>query len=240
MAWLYPRIQTREPLTADEIYDNLGMDEVMGVAVVGRKAIAGPVCAGAVILPIKDPIKILQPVSTLSRDELRRLAEYIKLKSTTVLVGWGSVADMYTRGLDTAVNIAVSSALKMVSPYDTKDFIILDDFKFDLRPNNLVSPDIHLLTIEKAHEFIEPVIAAQIVATVAHDAMMQLMHTEFPEYDWDNNNGYATPMHLEAIRMHGYTSYHRPLSNIKSLKGERLFMHQNLKRMVENRECIQS
>jgi ribonuclease HII len=239
MAWLYPRIQSREPLTVDEIYDNLGMDEVMGVAIVGKTAIAGPVCAGSVILPIKDTIKFLQPAKALSKEELRQLASYIKSRARHITVGWGSVAEIHTHGIDAAVRTAVSSSLRLVSAYDTKDFIIMDDYTFLNRPANLLSPDVHLLTIDKAHEFVEPVIAAQIVTILARDAMMASMHREFPEYDWENNNGYATPMHLEAIRMHGYSSYHRPLNTLKSLKGERLFMHQNLKRMVEDKECTQ-
>jgi len=206
---------------------------------VGKNAIAGPICAAAVILPINNPIKTLQPVNTLSKEELVKLADHIKFKSDFTTVGWGSVADIASQGLDLATITAVTSSLRMVSIYDTKDFIILDDFKFTQRPNNLMSDDVHLITVDKAHEFIEPVIAAQIVAAVARNAMMNSMHHEFPEYDWDNNKGYATPMHIEAIRMHGYTSYHRPLDTIKSLKGERLFMHANLRKMVEDRACMQ-
>lgn len=210
------------------------MTEVIGVAIVGRNAIAGPVCAAAVTLPVDDPLKFLQPVKSTSREDLRKLSSYIKNKAPFISIGWGSIAEIYTNGVDRAIYIAVSHTLKFVSQFDPKDFIILDSYKFPRLPNNVSAAKTPLLSIERAHEFIEPVIAAQIVATVARNAMMLSYCEEFPEYDWENNLGYATPMHIEAVRMHGYTSCHRPLGMVKSLRGERLFMHYKLRERLED------
>jgi ribonuclease HII len=38
---------------------------------------------------------------------------------------------------------------------------------------------------------------------------MEMLHEEFPIYNWKQNKGYPTLEHREAIRVHGATKYHR-------------------------------
>ena len=51
--------------------------------------------------------------------------------------------------------------------------------------------------------------AASILAKTHRDEYMQTLHLEHPEYGWDVNKGYGTPIHREAIRVHGISPYHR-------------------------------
>ena len=51
--------------------------------------------------------------------------------------------------------------------------------------------------------------AASILAKVTHDRDILELHKEYPMYDWENNKGYGTKTHLEAIKKYGITKYHR-------------------------------
>lgn len=58
------------------------------------------------------------------------------------------------------------------------------------------------------------VAAASVLAKVARDRMMKEFHREYPTFCWDENKGYATPAHREALRTAGPSPYHRISWNI--------------------------
>ncbi len=64
-------------------------------------------------------------------------------------------------------------------------------------------------TIIKADTFIPTVMAAAILAKTYRDIKIKKLHSEYPEYDWENNIGYLTKNHREAIKKFGLTPYHR-------------------------------
>jgi ribonuclease HII len=51
--------------------------------------------------------------------------------------------------------------------------------------------------------------AASIIAKVTRDRLMCQLADGFPLYGWQNNKGYGTPAHAEAILAHGVTTHHR-------------------------------
>ena len=51
--------------------------------------------------------------------------------------------------------------------------------------------------------------AASVIAKVTRDRMMRKWHSEFPQYDFDQNKGYGTPAHLESLQIHGPCAIHR-------------------------------
>ena len=53
------------------------------------------------------------------------------------------------------------------------------------------------------------VAAASILAKVERDRLMRTLHTEFPAFAWNENKGYGTASHKEALRAAGPTPYHR-------------------------------
>ena len=55
--------------------------------------------------------------------------------------------------------------------------------------------------------------AASILAKVTRDRMMRKMHEEYPVYGWEQNKGYPTQAHKDAIRVHGFSPYHRRTFN---------------------------
>ncbi len=58
------------------------------------------------------------------------------------------------------------------------------------------------------------VAAASVIAKVERDQRMVGLHSEFPEFGWDVNKGYATPIHRNALRAAGPTPYHRVSWNL--------------------------
>jgi ribonuclease HII len=53
------------------------------------------------------------------------------------------------------------------------------------------------------------VAAASVIAKVERDRMMRELHTEYPDFGWDINKGYATGSHRDVLRAAGPTPYHR-------------------------------
>jgi ribonuclease HII len=51
--------------------------------------------------------------------------------------------------------------------------------------------------------------AASVLAKTYRDDFMNNIHREFPFYNWDQNKGYPTKKHREAIKEFGTTRYHR-------------------------------
>ena len=60
--------------------------------------------------------------------------------------------------------------------------------------------------------------AASILAKTYRDDFMRQLAKEYPQYGWERNMGYPTPDHIEAIRHHGYTPWHRKSFHVKELE----------------------
>ena len=60
--------------------------------------------------------------------------------------------------------------------------------------------------------------AASILAKVYRDDLMKKLHETYPEYGWDSNVGYPTAPHKKALKIHGYTEYHRTTFNLGTEK----------------------
>jgi ribonuclease HII len=215
MGWLIDRLIDRKFLSASEIYTTLGFPYIVGVAVEGRPAIAGPVAAGAVILNPEQHIKYNQNVSKLTHEECGKLAEDIKYRSVEAFLGWGLVSQM-AESIESAVHHAVSVSLGSFSEWNPATAIILDNISLNPLPVNLNRTDIPIISVRAASEFVEVVIAARIVARAARNAAMNEFHEIYPAYGFNTNKGYATGQHLEAIQKYGPCEIHRPLGKKKN------------------------
>jgi ribonuclease HII len=60
--------------------------------------------------------------------------------------------------------------------------------------------------------------AASILAKTWRDEYMQTLHGEFPQYGWNNNKGYGTREHRDAIEKHGLCKYHRKSFDISPVE----------------------
>lgn len=173
---------------------------ICGVDEVGRGPLAGPVVAGAVILPKNCDLLYIDDSKKLSEKKREELFERIMEK-------------------------AVSTGLGYVGPERIDEINILQATYEAMREaiNNLsVSPDILLndaVTIPKITCRQIPIIkgdsksisigAASIIAKVTRDRLMTEYDKLFPEYGFASNKGYGSAVHLEALRKYGPSPIHR-------------------------------
>lgn len=76
----------------------------------------------------------------------------------------------------------------------------------------------HLETLVKADAKVKGVGAASIIAKHLKDALMLVHDKQYPEYGFKDNSGYATKMHIEAIKKYGLTPIHRKSFQVKELE----------------------
>ncbi len=176
---------------------------VAGVDEVGRGPLAGPVVAACVSLPEQcDPSPFLDSKKTSHRQRLELAA---LLEKCGASIGFGIVSHKL---IDT-INILQSSLLAMkLAVYHhsviacTPDFLLVDG-KFDVP---LQISQQHLTEGESKSGSIA---AASIVAKLRRDAIMDILHTKYPQYGFNTNKGYPTRFHRQAIAESGICPAHR-------------------------------
>lgn len=172
----------------------------------GRGCYAGPVFAAAVILPRDFSHPLLndsKQVSEKNRNELRAIIE-------EAAISFG-VASVDNEEID-RINILKASFKAM--------HLAIDQLK--KRPQLLLIDGNRFVAYKKTphHCIIKgdgiymSIAAASILAKTYRDEYMQQLHAQFPQYDWENNKGYGTARHREAISEFGICKYHRRSFNI--------------------------
>ena len=180
------------------MYHNLteaGCDEA------GRGCLAGPVVAAAVILPRNFKHPILNDSKQLSpgtRDTLREEIINSAIAWKVAFVGNNEIDEMnILRASIKAMHLALDG-LKRIP-----QFILVDGNSFYPYKN------IGHKTVIKGDALYFSIAAASVLAKTFRDEYMNMIHSEFPDYGWDKNKGYATALHRAAILKYGITPYHR-------------------------------
>ena len=176
-----------------------GWQRIAGLDEVGRGSLFGPVVAAAVILDPKRRIVGLDDSKKLPAE--RR--EVLALRIREHALAW-AIADVDARRID-AWNIyqasrqAMTQALRQlnISP----DYLLLDAMQLDvmIEQKSLIHGDSLSVSIA----------AASIIAKVERDRMMMEWDLIYPQYGLAQHKGYATPVHLAALRSHGPSPHHR-------------------------------
>lgn len=173
---------------------------ICGVDEVGRGPFAGPVMAGAVILPADCEILYLNDSKKLSPKRRESLYDEIVSKA----LAW-SVARVEPERID-EINILQATFEAMreaVSKLDKRPDIILVDAvhipELDIPQESIVKGDAKSLSIA----------AASIVAKVTRDRVMEEYAALYPGYGFERNMGYGTAEHRDALRTRGATPIHR-------------------------------
>lgn len=172
----------------------------------GRGCYAGPVFAAAVILP-KDFFHPLlndsKQVTEQARYELRSVIE-------THAVSYG-VGIIHNDEID-KINILKASFKAMhvaIGKLQTKpELLLIDGNRF------AAYKKIKHHCIIKGDGIYASIAAASILAKTYRDDYMKNLHKDFPMYDWENNKGYGTLKHRQAIEKHGLCKHHRMSFNI--------------------------
>ena len=167
----------------------------------GRGCLAGPVVAAAVILPegyknikLDDSKKI----SEKNRNELR-----IDIEKNAVAIGIGIVEERKIEKINIlqASLLAMHLAIKNLSVKPSH--LAIDGNKFDPYPK------IDHTCIIKGDGKYMNIAAASIIAKTKRDEIMKKLSISFPEYLWNQNKGYPTKKHKNAISEFGITKHHR-------------------------------
>ena len=173
---------------------------VCGVDEAGRGPLAGAVFAASVVLDPRKPIPGLADSKQLSARQRATLAEEIRRDA----LGW-AVASASVEEID-QLNILQASLLAMRRSIEALRVVPTEVLVDGLHCPDCMWPS---RAIVKGDAKIPAISAASILAKCARDAAMLELHTQRPEYGFDQHKGYPTPAHLEALRRHGVSGFHR-------------------------------
>lgn len=180
---------------------------ICGIDEVGRGPLAGPVVAGAVILPKDCDILYLNDSKQLSEKKREELYEIIMEKAVATGLGFVSPERIDEINILQATYEAMREA---VSKLSVQPDILLNDA--------VTIPEIKIkqIPIIKGDAKSVSIAAASILAKVTRDRLMVQYDSVFPEYGFAGNKGYGAQRHIDALRKFGSTPIHRK-SFIKNL-----------------------
>ncbi len=173
----------------------------------GRGCVAGPVYAGAVILPPGYVNSRINDSKKLSEVVRNKVSEEIKNDAVAYGIGVASVEEIDSLNILNASFLAMHRAISCLDPQP--EFLLIDGNRF-LRYMNMPHS-----CIIGGDARIASIAAASIIAKTARDDYMKNIHKIFPVYGWDSNKGYPTLLHANAIRRFGRSPYHRKSFSIR-------------------------
>lgn len=172
-----------------------GCDEV------GRGCLCGPVVAAAVIIDDSFTQNLVNDSKKLTFQTRMELDDYIKSNVVEY-----AIAEVSPQLIDqhNILNASIHAMHKALDQLSTRPGLILVDgnrfHPYQFIPHQcIVKGDSKLLSIA----------CASILAKNYRDQLMMKLHTEFPDYGWDTNMGYATKQHQRALNQFGPTIHHR-------------------------------
>jgi len=173
----------------------------------GRGCLAGPVFAGAVILPDGFEHSLLNDSKQMTRENRDLLRGIIEKEA----VCW-SVAQVDHKQID-AVNIlnaSIKAMHKAISRLKKKpDLLLIDGNRFKKYKSIM-----HQCIIQGDGLYYS-IAAASVLAKTHRDEYMLKLHKRYPVYGWDTNKAYATEFHRNAILEHGQSPFHRKSFRLK-------------------------
>ena len=173
---------------------------ICGIDEVGRGPLAGPVVAGAVILPKDNPILYLNDSKKLS--EKKREALYEEIMERAVATGIGIVGSARIDEINIlqATYEAMRAAIGGLS--QTPDLLLNDAV-------TIPGMEIPQIPIVKGDAKSVSIAAASILAKVTRDHLMAEYDKLYPGYGFAKHKGYGTAAHIAALRELGPSPIHR-------------------------------
>jgi ribonuclease HII len=183
-----------------------GLICIAGLDEAGRGALAGPVVAAAVILPLDAPqrLKSLDGVNDskqLSAKKRERLYSLIIANALCFGIGSTPAADVDEIGIIPATKLAMLSALDQLEPAAV--YLLIDG---RIRLKNIPLPQQSIIRGDSKSLSIA---AASILAKVTRDRIMVELDGRYPQYGFARHKGYGTEFHRAAIARLGPTPEHR-------------------------------
>ena len=193
-------MNTEPTLEIEKEILSISKGKICGIDEVGRGALAGPVISAAVILDFDNVPSNIKDSKKLSQKE--RELKFSEIVSSALDIGIGSSDN---REIDD-INILQATLLSMKRAY----------LKLSVHPKIALidgnkAPDIKCKTktIINGDNKSLSIAAASIIAKVHRDKLMREIHKKLPCYNFNNNVGYGTKEHYNAIRLNGVSVFHR-------------------------------
>ena len=179
----------------------------------GRGPLAGPVYAAAVILPPDFHHPLLNDSKQMTERAREELRPIIEQEAVAWAVEAVSPEEIDKLNILWASVTGMQRAVLKLSP--APEFLLIDGNKF--RPFGAYGFKDYR-TVVHGDATYASIAAASVLAKTYRDDFMRSIALQYPEYGWDRNMGYPTPEHIEAIRLHGYSPWHRKSFHVKELE----------------------
>lgn len=177
-----------------------GYKRIAGIDEAGRGALAGPVVAAAVILPVDCEIDGLKDSKQLTPKQRSLLAN--EIRNVAISVGVSSVDNRLIEELNIlqAALRAMAEAVQQLTPQP--DYLLVDGSK-------LPKTNIPAQAIPKGDNLSLSIAAASVIAKTTRDSLMIEFHQTYPNYGFAQHKGYPTAQHRQAIAQFGASAIHR-------------------------------
>lgn len=175
-------------------------DFICGIDEVGRGPLAGPVVAGAVVLPKGSRILYINDSKKLSAKKREELFDIIKEEAVSVGIGMASPERIDEINILQATYEAMQQAICKLNP--APDMLLVDAVtipEVTTKQVGIVKGDAKSVSIA----------AASILAKVTRDRMMVELDEVYPEYGFAQHKGYGSAAHIEALKKYGPCPIHR-------------------------------
>lgn len=192
------RERTEQMKIYEHKYEDLGW--ICGIDEVGRGPLAGPVVAGAVILPRDSKILYLNDSKRLTAKKRDELYDVIMREAVAVGIGYASPARIDEINILQATYEAMREAIGKLS---VKPDVLLNDAV------KIPQVDIRQVPIIKGDAKSVSIAAASIVAKVTRDRLMEEYDKVLPGYGFASNKGYGSAEHIAALKKIGPSPIHR-------------------------------
>ena len=174
---------------------------ICGIDEVGRGPLAGPVCAGAVILPADHPVLYLNDSKKLSEKKREKMYDVIRAEAVAYATAFVEPERIDEINILQATYEAMAEAVR----------------KLSAEPSVLLVDAVHIpqleglkqVSIVKGDAQSASIAAASILAKVERDRLMLEYDRQYPAYGFARNKGYGTAAHMEALRSLGPCPLHR-------------------------------
>lgn len=179
-------------------YEDCGL--ICGIDEVGRGPLAGPVVAGAVILPKDCRILYINDSKKLSEKKREELYDVIMEQAVACAVGYATPERIDEINILQATYEAMREAVGKLKPQP--DILLNDAVRIPgiaIRQVPIIKGDAKSISIG----------AASIIAKVTRDRLMVEYDKIYPEYDFAGNKGYGSAAHMAAVKKYGPTPIHR-------------------------------
>jgi ribonuclease HII len=198
---MMPSLEVENKLLAEQ-----RISWIAGVDEAGRGAIAGPVVAAAVILPLHHPARldILSDVNDskqLTSKMREELFDLILSNCVSYGIGSASAAEVDQYGIIPANARAMRLAVAALEP--APQYLLVDG---RMRIKNLPIPQ---RSIIRGDSLSLSIAAASILAKVSRDRLMSELDHQYPHYLFAKHKGYCTIGHKAALSKYGSCTEHR-------------------------------